>query len=363
MARTIREKLNLAVADPTLIARFAFYRSLNLFRWITGYGAQPERLDDRLLQGSASRGAGVSALPRPDEAKQTVEAHKRVALWPLMSGERTYNPAHPEYHPELVRNYAGRIFNRWRRCDNPAYAALTKMAWLEWVPDRLWRKVLADALAEARAVPEAAQLFERRRCVEDYLSGLRRTYGADYQPGWVNLDDALFLYWLVRTAKPKTIVQTGVCNGLSAAFMMLALARNGSEGRLHVIDLAPVFDPNDPGWTIAGEMYGVVIPEGKTTGWLVPDTYRDRLEVWNGDAKDLLPKMIDKVGAVDFFYHDSDHTYDHMMFEFREAKRKLTKGGLIVGDDVSWNASLWDFADLFQVPAYNFRGAVGVAFF
>jgi len=37
-------------------------------------------------------------------------------------------------------------------------------------------------------------------------------------------------------------------------------------------------------------------------------------------------------------------------------------GGVVVGDDVSWNASLWDFADEFGVPAYNFKGAVGVAF-
>jgi predicted O-methyltransferase YrrM len=125
--------------------------------------------------------------------------------------------------------------------------------------------------------------------------------------------------------------------------MMLALARNGPEGALSV--------------------NGVVIPEGKTTGWMVPDAYRDRFEVWNGDAKDLLPKMVDKVDTIDFFYHDSDHTYDHMMFEFREAKRKLSPGGLIIGDDISWNASLWDFADQYGVPSFNFKGAVGVAFF
>jgi predicted O-methyltransferase YrrM len=52
-----------------------------------------------------------------------------------------------------------------------------------------------------------------------------------------------------------------------------------------------------------------------------------------------------------------------MMFEFREAKRKLRPGGLVVGDDVSWNASVWDFADQYGVPSYNFKGAVGVAFF
>jgi predicted O-methyltransferase YrrM len=195
------------------------------------------------------------------------------------------------------------------------------------------------------------------------LNELGRKYHAHYVPGWVNFDDALFLYWLVRQVKPRTIVQTGVCNGLSAAFMMLGLVKNGPEGRLHVIDLPPVFDPRDAAWTVEGKVYGVVIPEGKTSGWLVPDAYRDRFEVWDGDAKELLPKMVDKVDSIDFFYHDSDHTYNHMMFEFQQVKRKLNKGGLVVGDDVSWNASVWDFADEFGVPSYNFKGTVGVAFF
>jgi predicted O-methyltransferase YrrM len=53
-----------------------------------------------------------------------------------------------------------------------------------------------------------------------------------------------------------------------------------------------------------------------------------------------------------------------MVFEFREAMKKLTPGGLMVGDDISWNASLWDFADEHgNVPAYNYKTTVGVAFF
>jgi predicted O-methyltransferase YrrM len=282
---------------------------------------------------------------------------------PLLRAERTYNTFHPDYDASLVRNFPGCIFNHDLPCDNPSFRALARLGRRWNVPNRVWNTVLRAALVEASSVPHAGQVFERRAFVERYVSELASKYRAHYVPGWVNLDDAIFLYWLVRQAKPLTIVQTGVCNGLSAAFMMLALAKNGPEGRLHVIDLPPVFNPSDPAWTVAGTVYGVIIPEGKTSGWLVPDAYRDRLEVWNGDAKDLLPKMVDKVDSIDFFFHDSDHTYDHMMFEFHEVKRKLTKGGLLVSDDVSWNASVWDFADEFGVPSYNFNGTIGVAFF
>jgi predicted O-methyltransferase YrrM len=301
-------------------------------------------------------------LSRREQVAQTAVRNVMSDI-PLLRAERTYNTYHPDYDSSLVRNFPGRVYNRHSPCTNVSFHAITRLGGGRNVPDRVWKPMLSAALAEASSVPHAHQVFERRSFVERYVSELANKYGSHYVPGWVNLDDALFLYWLVRQAKPRTIVQTGVCNGLSAAFMMLALVKNGPEGRLRVIDLPPVFDPADPVWTVRGTVYGVVIPEGKSSGWLVPDVYRDRFEVWNGDAKDLLPPLVDRVESIDFFYHDSDHTYDHMMFEFHQVKRKLNPGGLVVSDDISWNASLWDFADQFQVPAYNFRGTIGVAFF
>jgi predicted O-methyltransferase YrrM len=214
-----------------------------------------------------------------------------------------------------------------------------------------------------KSIPESKQVFERTAFIEDYILNISQKYQAYYAPGWVTLDDALFLYWMIRKQKPRTIVQTGVCNGLSSAFMMMALAKNNEGGKLYVIDMPPVFNPADPVWTKKDGVYGVVIPEGKTTGWIVPDNYRDNFEVISGDAKEHLPKLVDRLDSIDMFYHDSDHSYNHMIFEFKEAKRKLTPGGLMIGDDISWNASLWDYADGFGVPAYNYKTTVGVAFF
>jgi hypothetical protein len=50
-----------------------------------------------------------------------------------------------------------------------------------------------------------------------------------------------------------------------------------------------------------------------------------------------------------------------MMFEFEQAMRKLAPNGLIIADDVSWNASLRDFADKHDVPCYNYE-ALGAVF-
>jgi predicted O-methyltransferase YrrM len=331
-----------------------------LDRLIEVVSGRPERSD------GASAGAPdalpappASAASRSGESETLRQAMERI---PLLLADRTYNTSHPEYDARTVRNFPGKILNLDRNCDNPAFRALLRLAKGQKVDDPAWGPVLAAAREEVRSVPHAQETFERQRAVEQYMRELGAKYRAHYVPGWVNLDDALFLYWLVRQARPRTIVQTGVCNGLSSAFMMLALAKNGPDGRLHAIDLPPVFDPNDPAWIVPGKVYGVVIPEGKGSGSLVPDAYRERFALWNGDARELMPRMVDELASIDFFYHDSDHTYDHMMFEFRQARRKLARGGLVVADDISWNASLWDFADEHKVPAYNFKGSVGAAF-
>jgi hypothetical protein len=213
-----------------------------------------------------------------------------VARLPLMLGDKTYNTSHPDYDATLVRNFPGKIFNAEKSCDNIVYANLKKFAKNGTVADTAWRPVLDEALEEAKTVPHADQVLERRAYIENYIKELTEKYSAHYAAGWVNLDDALFLYWLVRKLKPKTVVQTGVCNGLSSAFMMLGLVKNGSHGSMHVIDLPPVFNAEDAGWTVKGRVYGVVIPEGKSSGWMVPDAYRDRFDVRSGDAKALLPK-------------------------------------------------------------------------
>jgi predicted O-methyltransferase YrrM len=282
---------------------------------------------------------------------------------PLLIAEKTYNTSHPEYDANVVRNFPGKIFNATLPCGNRAYFELKKIAKNNEIPDAAWEPFLGNVMTEFKSVAHAELVLQRRDALIQNMAEISARYNATYLPGWVNLEDAQFLYWLVRTIKPKTIVQCGVCNGLSAAFMTLALAKNGSEGKLYSIDIPTVFNPKDASWTISGKTYGLTIPEGKTSGWLVPEAYRKHFQVQNGDAKLLLPKLIDSLPEVDIFYHDSDHTYNHMMFEFREARRKIARGGLIVADDISWNAALWDFADEHAVPAYNYKGAVGVTFF
>jgi predicted O-methyltransferase YrrM len=281
---------------------------------------------------------------------------------PLLIAERTYNTDHPDYDANLVRNFPDRMQNSDRPCGNPLFIEIGKLTNGEEAPGRLWEQMQSDVMAEASGIPGFEEVMERKAYIEKYLGRLERRYRSHYVAGWVSLIDAQFLYWVVRRVKPRTIVQTGVSNGLSSAFIMLALAKNGSEGRLHVIDIPAVFDPDDPAWTRKGAIHGEVIPQGKSSGWMVPDMYRDRFAVELGDAKQLLPPLVDGLDTIDMFFHDSDHTYEHMTFEFEQAMRKLAPNSVIVADDIAWNASLWDFADRHLLPSYNYCGSMGIAF-
>jgi len=123
------------------------------------------------------------------------------------------------------------------------------------------------------------------------------------------------LYAAVRLRAPRTVLETGVHDGLSAAVMLRALERNQS-GRLISIDL-PSTD----------------LPAGVSgPGWLVHEALRARWHLMLGDARELLPSLAAAHAPVDLFIHDSDHSAAHQEFEFRTVRPHLAPTGLIISD-------------------------------
>ena len=141
------------------------------------------------------------------------------------------------------------------------------------------------------------------------------------------LPEAAELYVAVRAVKPGMIVETGVASGLSSAHILRALAANGT-GTLHSIDLPNV-------------QQGSVLPKGRTSGWIVPDSLRGRWKLHLGDTRELLPDLLGTLGRIDIFLHDSDHSYEAMSFEFEQAFPRLEYGGLLMSDDTHLH-SAWD---------------------
>lgn len=126
-------------------------------------------------------------------------------------------------------------------------------------------------------------------------------------------------YVIARAKRPETVVETGVAYGVTSAFTLRALKVNGI-GRLHSVDLPPLGTNAD-----------------RFVGTLIPDDLTDRWELHRGPSKRVLPPLLDKVGRVDLFVHDSLHTYKTMLREFRTVEPFLTPGAIVISDDVQGN--------------------------
>lgn len=217
----------------------------------------------------------------------------------------------------LLRNYASDYFSRYGKI-----ASLT---------DTTIEEVVESLYQLERTEP----LFQDR----DGFSGVPMQY--------------IVMYAIVRLIRPHIIIETGVHEGWSAWFTLLALEHN-NHGILHSVDL-----PNQDVELIPGDGHHQreFLPEGKEPGWRVPEYLRGRWTLHLGNAKDILPTLLPTVNPIDIFVHDSLHTHDHMLFEYRSAWPFLRNGGLLIADDIDLNSSLSDFAQEIQHPyvVFNFR--------
>ena len=124
------------------------------------------------------------------------------------------------------------------------------------------------------------------------------------------------VYSIVRATRPKLCVETGVSAGISSSFILSALKRN-NYGKLVSIDCQD------------------------KCGWLIQDELKDIWTFKVGYTKDVLPTIKQK---IDFFLHDSLHTYQNMFFELEWAFQHMKKGGIIIADNIGTNNAFFDVA-------------------
>ncbi|MDG6981260.1 MAG: class I SAM-dependent methyltransferase [Nitrososphaerota archaeon] len=138
--------------------------------------------------------------------------------------------------------------------------------------------------------------------------------------------EAKFLYALCRAFAPVKVVETGPGTGVSSSFILKALQDN-SGGEM---------------WSIeAGALR--IVPLKLEFGQFIPSDLRGRWHLLMGQSKDVLPDLLYELESIDLFFHDSDHGYDNMMWEFESAWPRIRAGGLLCADDVNYNSSFKDF--------------------
>lgn len=132
---------------------------------------------------------------------------------------------------------------------------------------------------------------------------------------------ARLCYVAARSLRAQVIVETGVCYGVTSAYLLQAIEVN-RKGCLHSIDLPPLAKN-------AREFVGS----------LVPNELRQPWTLHFGSSRRLLGPLLAQLSEIDLFVHDSLHTYENMRREFAEAWCALRAGGVLISDDVEGNSA------------------------
>jgi len=150
------------------------------------------------------------------------------------------------------------------------------------------------------------------------------------------------LYVLCRAIKPNSFVETGVAGGASSFVILSALEKN-RKGHLYSIDLPP--NNWDKDKTSYRKIDHVTLAQDKEPGWIVPDELRARWTLIVGDSKEKLKPLVEQLGEIDVFYHDAEHTYQAMLWEYQTVWPYISTGGVLCSDDVTWNRAFGTFKE------------------
>jgi hypothetical protein len=201
------------------------------------------------------------------------------------------------------------------------------------------RDVLARYEREVRDSSLMDHLLDRGR---EHQAAVAES-GGGHSLGAIGYTEGVYLYAVLREVRPRVAVETGVANGFSTAFSLLALQANG-DGHLHSVDLPrEVGRDYEPGTFHEGEGRAG-IPPGSEPGWLIPRELKERWTLILGRTQEELPPLLERLGTIDSFMHDSEHSFECMWFEFNVAWPALRTGGVLLSDDVNTTEAFPRFA-------------------
>src|ERR1043166_2010975 len=165
--------------------------------------------------------------------------------------------------------------------------------------------------------------FAKEMRASEFMSDMicrRDAYGSE---GVMGALDCATRYGLTRWLRLAVLVESGGFIGMSSAFMLKALA----DERL-----------------ATSKLYSIELSEDCEQGALIPEDLRSSRAFvpMSGRIEDFL-KGDQLPRFIDMFLHDSSHSYQHMLWEFRQFWPRLRDGGLLVSHDVQMNTAFPEF--------------------
>jgi hypothetical protein len=150
------------------------------------------------------------------------------------------------------------------------------------------------------------------------------------------LPQGALLYLLVRSARPRTVIETGVRPGYSTAWILAGLADNGS-GSLTSLGPGPV----------TGRSSGV---HDVGVGQFVPPSLRSRWTLALGNTPDRLRELLSSAGQVDLFLYDNGPDLQRARFELRAAWETLSSSGILLSHHVDANVAWKELCERQGLP-------------
>ena len=149
----------------------------------------------------------------------------------------------------------------------------------------------------------------------------------------------IMLYCLIRRLKPAYVIETGVLHGMTTAFMLEAI-RSNEIGKLVSIDFPSYFETGPAN----NDGYNDTLPPDKEPGWIIPDRLKKSWDLILGPSQKVLPNYTEaQAEQYDLFIHDSDHSYNNMLFELESGWQNLSPRGVLVCDNIDSNSAFFDF--------------------
>lgn len=150
------------------------------------------------------------------------------------------------------------------------------------------------------------------------------------------LPQGALLYLLVRAARPRVVIETGVRPGYSTAWILAGLAANGT-GTLTSLGPGP----------IAGRTSGV---HDVGVGQFVAPSLRSRWTLALGNTPDRLRELLSSAGHIDLFFYDNGPEVARARFELHAAWETLSADGILLAHHIDANVAWKELCELQGLP-------------
>jgi hypothetical protein len=175
----------------------------------------------------------------------------------------------------------------------------------------------------------ASQAIAGAQAERSLASYIARQHAREGRVSYVEIDAPLELYALVRLLEPRHVVEVGVSSGVSSAYLLRALERNG-QGSLHSVDRPQVERARSAGTAPPRQSWS--LPPGRMPGWAVPPGLWPRWDLRLGDKADVIPFLAEQLPEIGLLVYDVPHQCGELRNEIRSLEPILSRGAVVIID-------------------------------